>query len=116
MNIRNMYDTTPRDLLSCHGGDGVLRHVNVYDKADFQSKLKFVNYTVLPPGTTIGYHQHADNEEMYVILEGTGTMTIDGESTPVKTGDVILNRPYGAHGLQNDSDSDLKLLVFEAGM
>jgi mannose-6-phosphate isomerase-like protein (cupin superfamily) len=68
----------------------------------------------LPSGTFIGMHQPGDNEELYIILEGNGVMTVDGESKAVCDGDdVIVNQPFGSHGIANQSKQDLKLLVFE---
>ena len=73
----------------------------------------FIIYSELKPGTSIGYHTHENNEEVYVILEGRGTMTIDGQKHEIVAGDVILNKPYGSHGLENTSDTNLKIIVFE---
>ncbi|WP_226383594.1 cupin domain-containing protein [Paenibacillus massiliensis] len=66
------------------------------------------------PGTSIGYHEHKQNEEVYVVLEGQGRMTVNGEERDVKPGDVILNKPNWSHGLENASDSIVRLLVYEA--
>ena len=67
----------------------------------------------MDPGTSIGYHQHGENEELYVILEGSGTMTVNGETSKVQAGDVIVNKPGWSHGLENTSETTIKLLVFE---
>jgi mannose-6-phosphate isomerase-like protein (cupin superfamily) len=97
---------------SCHGGKGTVLFRRILEN-EFQSKVSFLDYTVLPPGTSIGYHLHPDTEEVYVILSGTGTMTVDDETTCVVRGDVILNRKGGSHGLANDGPDDLEILVFE---
>ncbi|QHT59107.1 cupin domain-containing protein [Paenibacillus lycopersici] len=115
MKKKNFLTAALEPLDHCHEGTGTLRHITLFDASEFESQLRFLNYTVLPPGTSIGLHKHAQDEEVYVILEGTGTMTVDGESTPVKPGDVFVNRPWGEHGLVNDSEEELRILVFEAG-
>jgi quercetin dioxygenase-like cupin family protein len=112
MHIRNFLTTTGTPE-NTHGGEGLVKHVRLYADADFQTPLRFVIYSELPPGASIGYHTHADNEEVYVVLEGTGRMTINGETTIVKTGDVILNKFGWSHGLENNSPQPLKILVFE---
>ena len=56
----------------------------------------FVDLVKVPAGADIGLHTHlADNEEIYIIVSGTGRMQIDGEEILVGTGDVIINRPGG---------------------
>ena len=110
--IRNIYNS-PSQLEGSHDGKGLVKNALLYGDADFSTNLRFVIYTELPPGTSIGNHTHGNDDEVYVILEGLGTMTIDGEAHEVSAGDVILNKPYGSHGLENTSDDILKILVFE---
>ena len=40
-------------------------------------------------------------------------LTVNGETSEVTAGDVIVNKPGWSHGLENNSDSPLKILVFE---
>lgn len=110
--IRN-FQSAPSAWGAAHEGKGQVKNALLYGDTDFSTNLRFVIYTELPPGTSIGYHTHENDEEVYVILEGLGTMTIDGEAHEVRAGDVILNKPYGSHGLENTSEDILKILVFE---
>ena len=111
--IRNFLESDLEDLPNCHAGNGVLNHIQLFAEQDFKSTLRFFNYTVLPPGTSIGLHKHGNDEEIYVILAGSGQMILDGARHAVHAGSVILNRPYGEHGLENTGDCDMKVLVFE---
>jgi len=65
---------------------------------------------VLHKGATIGWHPH-DKDEVYYIVSGTGTMTIDGVEFPVKAGDAMLTRVGSAHALAQTGDGDLTLIV-----
>ena len=112
MIIKNFFDT-PSELQVSHAGNGLVKSVKLFDAPEFSTNLSFINYSELSPGTSIGYHEHGDDEEVYVILEGKGVMTVNGQSRPVSAGDVILNKPGWSHGLENDSDADLGILVFE---
>jgi uncharacterized cupin superfamily protein len=51
-------------------------------------------FDILEPGK-IGcpYHYHLAQEEMFVILEGEGTLRVAGERVPVRAGDVIVIPP-----------------------
>jgi mannose-6-phosphate isomerase-like protein (cupin superfamily) len=112
MEVRNFFKEEYK-IKSCHGGEGVVKEVPLFTREDLKSKLRFVTYMEIPPKTSIGYHEHGENEEVYVILEGAGMMQVDGEEREVTKGDTILNRAFQSHGLLNHTDSDLKILVFE---
>ena len=105
--------SAPSALNVTHAGKGMVKNTSLYDVDDFSTNLRFIIYSELQPGTSIGYHAHENNEEVYVILEGKGTMTINGQEHEVVSGDVILNKPYWSHGLENTSDTDMKIIVFE---
>lgn len=113
MNIRNFLEAEGRDNENCHDGIGTIKEVNLFTSKDFATNLRFINYEVMPPGTSIGVHCHGDDEEAYVILEGSGLMTVDGEKKQVKKGDIIINKPFGSHGLLNNANENLRVLVFE---
>ncbi|RPI80665.1 MAG: cupin domain-containing protein [Chloroflexi bacterium] len=112
MIVKNFLEAKPISAVS-HEGKGFVKNVTLFDAAEFSTNLSFMIYSELAPGTSIGYHTHGDNEEVYLILEGEGTMTVNGQSRKVVAGDVILNEPHWSHGLENNSSSVLKLFVFE---
>ena len=114
MPIKNIFKINPVSF-KCHGGEGNAKLVGVFDKPDFQSGLNFIHYTTLPPLVSIGLHTHGNDEEVYIVLEGSGVMETDGQKIKVKKGDVILNPPFGTHSLINTStNNELKILVFSA--
>ncbi|MEM7013458.1 MAG: cupin domain-containing protein [Verrucomicrobiota bacterium] len=51
----------------------------------------------LPTGSATDRHYHKLSEEFYFILEGTGTMEIDGEEKSVAPGDAVLIPPSAWH-------------------
>ena len=51
-------------------------------------------------------------EECYIIMNGSGRMTVDGETAEVYAGDAILNRLGGSHGLYNHTHEDIVNLFF----
>ena len=111
----NLHRDLMRPVTADHGGRGTIWAHRMFDRAQAPADVAFIDLVVVPPGTSIGLHRHGDNEETYVILSGHATMTRDGTTFPVGPGDVVLNRPFGVHGLENDGDTDLHLMVFEIG-
>ena len=111
---RNFLTQPLEPLEGCHEGVGVLRHLEVLKGEDFQADLRFLNYTVLPPGTSIGLHRHGNDQELYIVLAGRGELEADGKVYPAQPGDVFVNEPYGTHGLRNTGGEDLAVLVLES--
>ncbi len=116
MLIRNFLTAQKQVQESSHDGTGPVDLYEIWGTSDFNSAVDFMDRMVVPPGTRVGYHQHGNNEEMYVVLSGQGTMTIDGKTVAVGTGDMILNPVGGEHGLHNDSDNDIDLLVIQISL
>lgn len=104
----------PLESVRAHDGQGLISFHRVVDHDAVEGPLNFIDLAVLPPGTSIGEHRHADDEEeYYLILDGCGTMARDGETFAVRAGDLVRNRPGGRHGLRNDSTEPLRIFVFE---
>jgi uncharacterized cupin superfamily protein len=67
----------------------------------------------LPPGKmSCPYHLHHAQEEMFIVIEGTGTLRVAGEMLPIRAGDVIFIPvgPEYPHHIINTSDAPLKYL------
>ena len=67
----------------------------------------------VPPGKqSCPYHFHHAQEEMFVVLEGTGTLRVAGELLPIVAGDVIFvpPGPEYPHHILNTSSAPLKYL------
>ena len=70
-------------------------------------------FDILEPGKiACPYHYHLAQEEMFVILEGEGTLRVAGERVPVRAGDVIIipPGPEYAHHLINSGSAPMKYL------
>jgi mannose-6-phosphate isomerase-like protein (cupin superfamily) len=112
MIVKNIF-TSATEKKRVHEGEGLIEVSRPFIRSDFKAPWNFVDYAVLPPGTSIGLHTHGNNEELYCILEGEGVMTVNGEECRVSKGDLILNPPGGTHGLENQSTKALSILVIE---
>lgn len=109
---------------NCHGGEGYIyvRQLLGYEPLlpvpghpdDFDTLVNFMHETTLPKGTSIGLHPHEGNEELYYVIEGKGEMTVDGETTVMEPGDVVLTKSGSSHSFRNIGDGDLRIIVLEA--
>lgn len=64
----------------------------------------------LEPEQATERHYHAESEEIYFLLEGSGELEIDGERSRVAAGDAILIPPGARHRLRADESGPLRLL------
>ncbi|MBW5425235.1 cupin domain-containing protein, partial [Streptomyces sp. BG9H] len=58
------------------------------------------------PGVASTSHQH-DETEFFVIVAGTGELSVDGRTHPARPGTVVLFEPFESHTITNTGDSDL---------
>ena len=64
----------------------------------------------LPPGGRIAAHAHHDREELFYILEGTGTLTVDGDELQCREGLAVWFGQGCEHELVNTSSGRLRCL------
>ena len=114
--IKNFLTTEKQRQETSHGGTGAVDLYEIWGNSDFRSNVDFIDRLVVPPGSTVGFHKHGKNEEMYIVLEGTGWMKIENEEIAVVKGDMILNPMSGRHGLVNNSSEDIDLLVVQVNI
>lgn len=67
---------------------------------------------VAPGKRSCPYHFHYGQEEMFIVLEGNGTLRVAGEMLPIRQGDVMFipAGPEYPHQIINTSDAPLKYL------
>ena len=68
----------------------------------------------LEPGQASTRHRHPTQEELYLLLEGTGRIRIDGELVELAPMDSLLVEPESVRQVFNDTDADALWLVFGA--
>ncbi|MGY4826947.1 cupin domain-containing protein [Sphaerotilaceae bacterium SBD11-9] len=68
--------------------------------------------TVAPGMRSCPYHFHYAQEEMFIVLEGEGTLRVAGEMLPIRAGDVMFIPPGPdyPHQIINTSAAPLKYL------
>ncbi|MFP4106359.1 MAG: cupin domain-containing protein [Phycisphaerae bacterium] len=105
-------DATVREIDGCHDGNGVLHCNELFKSGDSDAPgFRFVHDSIVDPGVTIGEHTHTDDEEIYFIASGSGTMRIDGKDQPVAAGDICITRPGHSHSLENTGQVPMHLIV-----
>lgn len=76
----------------------------------------FVRAYTIPPGETYArFHSHTAREELYLVLQGKGTVRLAGHSVPVSEGDLVA-KPTGpdlSSQLLADRGESMRILDIE---
>ena len=63
------------------------------------------------PGQAQKPHTHGDQDKIYYVLEGRGRFRLGGEEHALVAGEAVVARAGVEHGLVNDGDAPLLVLV-----
>jgi mannose-6-phosphate isomerase-like protein (cupin superfamily) len=73
-----------------------------------------ISFTVIPPKTEMPFmHQHKNNEEIYVVLKGSGQFQVDDSLLEVSEGSVIRISPNGKRTYRNNSANPLIFMCIQ---
>jgi mannose-6-phosphate isomerase-like protein (cupin superfamily) len=109
--IRSTDDMQARTITDCHDGSGELLCRLVLRAEDTESGVRFMHDDLLEPGAVIGEHLHKEDEEIYFVVDGHGTMIVDGEEFAIGPGDVSICHRGHSHGIRNSEHGPMRLIV-----
>ncbi len=82
-----------------------------YKDTLFKGEHLMVGLNCLEPGQIQAVHDHAGADKMYVVLEGSGRFTVGPDSRAARSGDVVWAPAGVPHGVENNGNERLVLLV-----
>jgi len=97
--------TEVRDQM--RGGQGRITVQHYFAPAEFGARMRLCARLTIPPGASIGEHDHAREDEIYLVLSGTGMVQENGAHTRVNAGDAVLTGKGGRHAVVNDGSVPL---------
>ena len=74
--------------------------------------ITYVSYAKLQPSLSYEPHHHADHEEVYYIINGTGKIKMGNEETGLRDGDIIYIPENTTHSIINDGEETIDFLAF----
>ncbi len=80
----------------------------------FESPQMFCDVYGLEPGQAQKLHAHAAATKFYFVLEGRGIFQIGAERRELGPGELAWSAAGEEHGVENQSDQRLRLLVVMA--
>jgi mannose-6-phosphate isomerase-like protein (cupin superfamily) len=77
----------------------------------FDSPHLFYDTYCLLPGQAQKVHAHEGSDKVYYVLRGTGRFTVGEEESDLGEGNAVIARAGDFHGVRNETQEDLVLLV-----
>lgn len=93
------------------GGSGSVELTHIFRQEELKGKARLVARITLNPGCSIGRHEHADEEEIFYIIEGKGFVNDNGTEREVAAGDGVLTGGGAFHSIENRWDKPLVMLA-----
>src|SRR5260221_636536 len=72
------------------------------------SEAMWVGFSLVDEGSSSNRHHHG-NEEVFIVMEGTGRICVEDESVDVSPGSVVRVPPGVDHQLVNEGTGVLKV-------
>lgn len=96
------------------GGEGIIKILHFFKKDELKANVRLCGKLIINPGCSIGFHQHIDEDEIFIILKGKGLLFDGKEEIVVEEGDAILTGNGEGHSIKNIEDNDLEIIAFIA--
>jgi mannose-6-phosphate isomerase-like protein (cupin superfamily) len=84
------------------------------DAGEMGSRHMSVTWLEVPAGAEQTLHSHEEAEQVYVVVRGSGTMSVAGDTQPVGEGDLILVPPATDHAVTSDNDVALTFISVQS--
>jgi len=88
----------------------------IFSPDDFDEKGHLLQVVTIPPNTRQRMHSHDRQTEVFYILEGEATITINNVDYPARPGDAFICSPGDIHNLWNRTKEDFRLVVFKINL
>ena len=93
-------------------GNGTVIFTHFIDgPAELNDKGRLFSRLTLEPGSSIGFHIHDKDAELFYFLRGTGEYSDNGEICTVTAGDVAVCPTGTGHSIANKGDEVLEFIA-----
>ena len=98
-------------LENMRGGDGSVRIERMWSpETELKANNRLFAKLVLKPGSSIGFHHHENEEEVFYVLRGIAEADDNGDTVILNPGDSILTADGAGHSIKSVGEDTLELL------
>jgi mannose-6-phosphate isomerase-like protein (cupin superfamily) len=84
------------------------------DAGELGSRNLSVTWVMLPAGASQTLRSQEESEQAYVVVRGSGSMSVAGDTQRVGEGDLILVPPATEHSVSNDGDAEFACVSIQS--
>lgn len=92
-------------------GKGEARLTHVFRSQELEGAARLLALVELEPGSSVGWHQHQGELEVYYLMQGQGLVNDDGQLREVRAGDAVLTGWGESHSIEAAGGETLRLLA-----
>jgi mannose-6-phosphate isomerase-like protein (cupin superfamily) len=93
------------------GGPGSVALHHIVPKEALPAKSRLFALNTLQKGCGIGSHAHANETEVYFVLQGEGVLFDNGERKTLRKGDCNVCGGGATHSITNEKDEPLVFIA-----
>jgi mannose-6-phosphate isomerase-like protein (cupin superfamily) len=84
------------------------------DAGELGARNLSVTWLAIPGGAEQTLRSHEQSEQAYVVVRGSGSMSVAGDTQRVAEGDLVLVPPATEHSVSNDGDTELACVSIQS--
>jgi mannose-6-phosphate isomerase-like protein (cupin superfamily) len=93
------------------GGTGEVRIKQIFQPGEIKGKARLIAEFTLPEGSSVGFHTHDNEEEIYYFLSGRGEVDDNGERRRIGPGDAMHTGEGKGHAVFNTGSEPLQFMA-----
>lgn len=109
--VRRKEEVRVRTIQGAQGGKGEVTFHDWLLPEEAKGHGRVFSKLVIPPGASIGYHEHQGEFEAFYVLEGVATVQDGDQTVELHPGDMTLCPDGSGHGTENRGKQDLVLIA-----
>ena len=102
---------TPDVRPNMKGGDGEAIVTEFVTSKELNEKGRLFGKIRLEPGSSIGYHVHEGESELFYVLEGVATYNDNGEVYEATAGDTLVVSSGNGHSIATRGTEPLEVIA-----